>query len=365
MSHSRFRHHTGLLKALLPALVLMAAVSACDCECCDCDDPGGDNGWIWYRTKVEAKYDREWYIPVTPRHDWTAEWPADMGITPKDLEHPMPEGLRVVTFASDGDVRSYNMEPQGGDVPMTQFTTNLLFYNNDTEFIVIDNPENFAEATATTRARNPGVYSGNPAVGTHAGSETVRSQPDMLFRAALSEQQTDSTVSEIVDSPKETHIIPVTLSPAVYTYAIHFNFDKGFEYVLSGGAAMTGMASGVRLCTGRTLEEPCTIMFDLHKTENGLTGVMMSFGAPGYRDGDELYEPKGRYGITLQLVLTNGKHISYSTEVTAQMSSQPAGGVVIVGGIEVSEEDAKPEGGGAFDVEVDPWGEPSDFEIIL
>ena len=47
------------------------------------------------------------------------------------------------------------------------------------------------------------------------------------------------------------------------------------------------------------------------------------------------------------------------------MSSQPAGGVVIVGGIEVSEEDAKPEGGGAFDVEVDPWGEPSDFEIIL
>lgn len=37
----------------------------------------------------------------------------------------------------------------------------------------------------------------------------------------------------------------------------------------------------------------------------------------------------------------------------------------MTGGITVEEEDAKPEGGGSFDVSVDPWGAPNDYEISL
>lgn len=363
MQHSRFRHisTTALSLALPLALLAGAAVSACDCDCCDCDDPI-DGNWQWYRTRIEADYDREWYIPVTPRETPDLE---GTGIKADDLVYPMPKGLRTVVFSTNGEVRSYNMEASGGDVPMTELTSNLLFYNNDTEYIVINSPENFAEATATTRGRNPGSYSGNPSVGTDRQTQPVRSEPDMLFRAALSEQAVDSTVAAAVSDPKELHIVPVTLTPAVYTYVVRFDFESGLEYAVAGAAALSGMSSGVNLSTGRTLEEPCTVMFDCEKTEKGMIGIVRSFGAPGYRDGDELYQPTGRYGITLQLVLTNGKHISFNTDISPQLATQPAGGVVAVGGIKVSEEEAKPEGGGSFDVDVDPWGEPTDYEIML
>lgn len=359
--------HTATFILSLPALLLMSVLQSCGCGCgCHCcDEPDIPTG-IWYKTYVEADYDREWFIPVTPRYDWAAHWPDSIGVSYASLELPMPTGLRVVTFTSGGEVYHHNIEAEGGEVAMESETTNLLLYNNDTEYIVFDHPDSFSDCTATTRRRNGGFYSGNARVGSDTVSEPVRSQPDILYRRGMSETKVDSILRKEESDPATIHVIPTTLYPAVYVYVVHFNFDKGLEHVINGAAAVTGMSAGVRLSNGNTLEETCTLMFDCHKTDKGMTGTFVSFGIPGYTpENGELYHPHGRYGITLQLVLTNSKRVSYAMDVTPQMSAQPCGGVIMTGGISVDEDDAKPEGGGSFDVSVDPWGAPNDYEIIL
>lgn len=366
MTPKNFRHAKAFTRTLLTLMTMSALASCgCGCGCHCCDEPGGGEG-KWYRTMIDATYDREWFIPSTPRYDWTAHWPDSLGISPESLEMPMPEGLRVATFSSDGAVDNYNLEPAGGEVRMSAETTRLLLYNNDTEYIVFENPDDFDNATATTRRRNAGFYAGNARVGSDTVSEPVMSQPDMLYRRAMREASVDSALRTATSGPEEIHNIPVTLVPAVYTYVVHFSFDKGLSHVMTASAALTGLSAGVRLSTGNTLDNACTIMFDCEKNADGITGTVMSFGAPGYQpEKPELYRPDRRYGITLRAVLSNAKIVSYTADITSQMAAQPSGGVVIVSGLEVSDEDSRPTGGGSFDVTVDPWGAPNDIEINL
>lgn len=356
-----------IARFILFAAVLLTTVSACcDCHCCD-EPPAPGEDWRWYRTLVEANYDRDWYIPVSPRADWRRDWPEGLGRPFASLELPMPKGLRVTTFAGE-DAKMYNVSAQGGEVPMSTYTTDLLFYNNDTQYIVVVDPESFANATAMTRVRNAGSYAGNPRVGTDVEPEPVCSSPDLLYRAALSASKVDSLEAVMDVDPDSLRLIDVTLVPGVYTYAVHFQFESGLEYVLSAAGAMTGLAQGVNLSTGRTVDDRCTMLFDCTKTDGGITGVLTTFGVPGYTPGGELYGPEGRYGITLQAVLTNGRHVSFNLDISAQISAQPAGGVVIVGPLSIDPADAQPDGGsgtGGFEVNVNPWGAPTDIEINL
>ncbi len=364
------KHSRTLLIGL--ATAAMSVLSSCGSDFCGCDyppiippEPDVPAG-VWYKTYVEAEYDREWYIPVTPRYELPSDWPEKAEVNPDSLLLPMPTGLRVVTFTSNGQTEHHNIEAEGGEVAMESDTERLLLYNNDTEYIVFTNTDSFDSCTATTRRRSGGFYSGNARVGSDTVSEPVRSQPDILYRRAMREQTVDSLLRVEETDPAQIHVIPTMLYPAVHVYIVHFNFTKGLEHVLNGAAAMTGMSAGVNIATGETLEETCTLMFDCEKTADGMTGTFLSFGAPGYSpENGELYHPHGRYGITLQLMLNNSKRISYTIDVTAQMVAQPCGGVVMTGDIEVDDETAKPEGGGSFDVSVDPWGAPNDYEITL
>ena len=63
-------------------------------------------------------------------------------------------------------------------------------------------------------------------------------------------------------------------------------------------------------------------------------------------------------------MLPNGGMKSFEFDVSDQMSDQPRGGVIRVGGIVVDESDFPTEGGG-FDVDVDGWGEYEDIELPL
>lgn len=367
MAHLK-KLHTGTIIYALFILLLTPVFTACGCGCgcCCCDSPDDGDKSLWYRTMIDATYDREWFVPVTPRYNWTEHWPDSIGIDPQALEFPLPAGLRVVTFTSDGKADHHNLDTHGGEVRMTGETTGLLFYNNDTEYILYKNTDSFTEATATTRRRNVTFYSGNPRIGSDTVSEPVMSQPDMLYRRSLKEQAVDSALRIGESSPEDIHNIPVTLVPAVYVYVIHFGFDKGLNYVLNASAALSGVSAGVNLSTGNTLDNACTLIFDCEKTADGITGTVMSFGAPEYQpENPELYHPDRRYGITLRVVLTNSRIISFTADITGQMAAQPSGGIVMVGGLEIDEEDSKPTGGGSFDVTVDPWGAPNDYEINL
>lgn len=368
MNRSYFHHKITTLTFAL-ALILIPALQSCDCGCgCCCDEPDVNKPVVWYKTNVVASYDREWYFPTSPRYDWTEHWPDNLGLEPNALLFPLPSGLRVATYTSADEAGHHNLDTFGGDVLMDEETTGLLLYNNDTEYIVFSNPDSFSDATATTRRRNIATYAGNRSVDSDTISEPVRSQPDMLYLKALRKSAIDSIVDvESRNSQLDTiHTLDVTLEPTVYVYVVHFTFDKGLEHVLNSSAAISGMSAGVNLSTGNTLDEACTLIFDCTRSSDGLTGTMMSFGAPGYCPSNQkLYNPNKRYGVTLRVVLSNTKILSFTADISSQMAAQPRGGVVMVTGLEITDEDAKPTGGGSFDVTVDPWGEPNDYEINL
>lgn len=93
---------------------------------------------------------------------------------------------------------------------------------------------------------------------------------------------------------------------------------------------------------------------------------MYCFGVPNY-PGDHYTRADGTpayYTLNLEVLLNNGKLLSYEFDVTDQVNAQPRGGVITVEGIEVSDEDGM-EGSGGFDVTVDGWGDYVDIPLPL
>lgn len=353
MQHSRFRHNSF---RMLPFILILLGFSSCIYEYpdpCEDDKPIG-----WYPAIVEASYETDWYLPVTPRKPWESDFPASLGIDESRLRPEVPAGLRVLSYPDDGDMKSFNLPAHGGDINLHALSSHLLFYNNDTEYILINPKAGFDSVVATTRRHSAGTYKGNPKVGTIENPQPIYSSPDMLFRRSIYDYD--------ADSPDSLRVINVHLLPAVFSYVVHFGFDSGIDYVQSAKGAITGMARGVLLSSGKALDDgSVTLLYDCDKEGDGMTGVVKSFGLPGYTPEGEPMYPDRRYGITLQTFLKNGKLLTFDFDVTSQVAVQPYGGVIIVNGLKISESDGKPEGGnGAFDVDVDPWGPSDDIDIM-
>lgn len=77
---------------------------------------------------------------------------------------------------------------------------------------------------------------------------------------------------------------------------------------------------------------------------------------PDYPNEHYTTRTERRYGLNLEVRLKNGKVKSFDFDVTDQVAVQPQGGVIVVSGIEISDEEGT-EGGSGFDVTVKDWGE--------
>lgn len=351
--HSRYRH---ILLAATLSLATLLGVTSCIYEypdgCPDDEDTG------WYLTRIAATYDTEWFVPVTPRQISYNDSASIFGIGQERLRPQKPTGLRIVSYPDEGgDLRSFNLPPDGGSIVLHSLSSHLLFYNNDTEYLIIDPKAGFENTVATTRRHSPETFKGNTAIGSDLSTHPVYSEPDMLFRSAISDYD--------ASAPDSARIINVMLQPAVYSYVVHFMFSHGLDYVAAARGAISGMASGVYLSTGNTIDNNgVTILYDCERENNGLTGVVKSFGIPGYVADSEQSTSAKRYGITLQTYLKNGKLLVFDFDVSSQVAVQPLGGVVMVGGLEIPDSVGKPTGGsGGFDVDVNPWGPSSDIDI--
>ena len=65
-----------------------------------------------------------------------------------------------------------------------------------------------------------------------------------------------------------------------------------------------------------------------------------------------------------QEIMVNGKFKTFEFDVTDQVKGQPRGGVIVVSGLSISDDEGL-EGGGSFDVDVDGWGEWVDIPLPL
>ena len=304
-----------------------------------------------YHIRVNADYRCVWEETYTGT-DWKAEWPTNY-LPYESLLPSLPTGLRVVNTSLDGRSDIHNLPAKGGVVNLYQGVNDLLFYNNDTEYILFSRDNNDASTRATTRSRTRASYTSSKFA--NEGEETVNA-PDMLYANFIDDY--------VVEKQLEPEDIDVTLHPLVFTYKIRYEFEAGLEYVSLARGALTGMARSVLLNTGETSVEPATILFDCEMTDFGSRAVVNSFGVPDFPNNYFGTRGTNKHALNLELMLRNGKTITFDYDVTDQVAKQPHGGVIVVKGIVVEKDDGV-SGSGAFDVEVKDWGEYEDIYLPL
>lgn len=256
------------------------------------------------------------------------------------------EGIAAVLY--DGQMaysRETHLPGSGGRLTTEATTRAILFYNDDTEYIIFNNMELLTQASATsTNCTRSGVEP------LHPGERAVN-PPDMLYACCVTDFQ-----PERVEGWKP---MAVTIQPLVYTYTVSYLMESGGQYVAEARGALAGMAGSVFLADGHTSDTSVTILYDCELTDQGAEARVNAFGIPSYPDGD----PTRRYDLALELLLKNGRVLNFTFDVTDQVRSQPRGGVITVGGVSVSDEQGAGGGGGGFQPSVEGWGESTDVDL--
>lgn len=153
------RTYTVMEYVPLLALMLMLLSSCEHKELCFDHDLHAPKSEV----RVEAEYEKEWQYTYENGTDWKnyPTWQESFGMEYDALRPRIPNGLRVQVYNADGSDKILNIAPEGDVVYMRPGKHSLLFFNNDTEYIVFDEMQSFALAKATTRTRTRSSYLGN------------------------------------------------------------------------------------------------------------------------------------------------------------------------------------------------------------
>lgn len=331
----------------------MSTLQSCDQKEL-CFDHWDHSVYVPYRLEVDWELDWEYAYPGGP--DWQVNWPGErFGMTYDALRPVRPKGIRALVYHDENPVDQNNLAASGGDLPLRTGHHRLLFYNNDIEFVLINDISSAASATATTRGRSRSSYFGSPFVRGGSKEKTVNA-PDPLFGHYIEDFTAETaTAGETLE---------LTMKPLVFTYLVRVAFDHGLEYVALARGALAGVAETVFLFDGHTGAGTATILYDFEITDDGLEAKVNSFGAPDYPNDKYSRSQSSPYGLNVEVRLKNGKIFSYDFDISRQMAAQPRGGVIEVGGISISDEDGK-EDSGSFDVDVNGWGDFEDVPIVF
>lgn len=331
------------LYSYIGILALLLCATGCRKELCYDHDQHG----ISVKVDAQFSWEQEWERPYD--HNWKQEWKPEWKGAYDDLRPATAKGIRLVTYQEAARLGEGNIPVTGGRLPLPEGMASLLFYNNDTEYIVFNDLTAVASATATTRSVSRGGFKS-----LHDGERTMN-QPDMLYGHFIEDYETERTLEPVA--------LPVTMRPLVYTYLIRYEFKKGLQYVALARGALAGMAESVYLKDGHTGDEAATILFDCAKEDYGAEVRVNTFGVPNY-PGDHYTKADRRFTLNLEVKLYNGKLKNLEFDVTDQIVGQPRGGVIVVDGIEISDKEGT-EGGGAFDPTVEGWGDFIDIPLPI
>lgn len=312
-----------------------------------------DEHSLGYDAQVIAEYEQDWEYQWGEGRDWAATWPEqEFGFKYDDLRPQIPGGLRSVVYFPKRRPFISNLAPNGGVVHLAQGPHDIIFHNNDAEYIVFDELETFASARATTRTKTRASYFGSPYSETGEAELTV-APPDMLYGHFFEQYEMERSV--------EPAPMPVVMRPLVFTYYIRIKITHGRDYVALARGALSGMAADVYLNSGATSPSSATLLFDASLTDFGAQAFVLSFGVPNFPNPNYT-KANAHYGLNIELRLRNGKILKYDRDVSDQVSSQPRGGVIEVSDIVVPDEEGLEQSSG-FIVDVTDWDEFEDIYV--
>lgn len=329
-------------------IVALASIFATSCNHKElCEDAR------MYHINLHADYRLDW--EDTNDIDWKSPgcWPEHY-LAYDNLRPNIPDELLLAWDYKNGRANYLNYtKPGGGVINLGNEYTNLLIHN-DSEYNDIHYSSDGTIVRATTRASTRASFKGYKL---GEVKEETKKSPDLLFANYFENFQIDKTLN-----PTDFY---TTLQPLVFTYYIRIPIKSGLEYVKLNGHSgdISGMADGVNLLNGETVDNAVTILFDntedygyrvINVTDWGIEAIVRSYGLPGYPQVNYPTRTNVNYlGIN---IYTGGKVVRFECDITDQMRKQPHGGVIEWSGEDiVIEKDSGVAGSGAFDVEVEGW----------
>lgn len=340
-------NHSSTLRALLAAAIMIPTFTSCRKELC----------YNHFRSaSVSLAWEYAWERDYGMNHadTWDA---AYHGVSYESLLPSKPDGVTMLKYRpGEASPATLFLSADGGEINIGEGGEHsLLFFNNDTEYIILSDMASLPAARATTTTRTRSTLGQIREL--HPDERTMN-PPDVLFASFV------DAMPEI--GIHETAPLPVRMQPLVYTYVIHYEFEHGLEHVALVRGALAGMAEAVFLRDGVTSEESATILYDCELSGHGAIAKVRSFGVPGFPD--EYYgrstpsRADRKYTLNLEVLLTHGTIKEFTFDISDQMARQPRGGVINVSGIRVEDEE-NVGGGSGFDVTVDDWGPHQDITL--
>lgn len=332
--------------------------------------------------------------------DWKTEWQY---MWDESLHGPLgysePSGVRANVFSlTESNERfkytTRNLPKSGGRVNLTtRQSYDMVFFNNDTEYILFYSDDANDYLYATTRSNSKTAY-------TRAYAHY--NQPDQLFGTFLH----DLYVTDDPDAytihydangyPYYLYNITASLTPYTFIYLcqvmlLNNNDEEGKRIIGCNGISADGLAGGVDLFTrvtdslnlvAITQEDVKPIQAnrplrlpDGTQTEGDIFAArIMTWGIPGIDPLEKIMartvvQPQDSIEVGIGLTLRNGNVHSIQRNITELIKRKPAGGVItiVIDTAEIPDSiiGEKPKPGGGFDASVDNWENEIEADIII
>ena len=332
--------------------------------------------------------------------DWKTEWQY---MWDESLHGPLgysePSGVRANVFSlNESNERlnytTRNLPKSGGRVNLTtRQSYDMVFFNNDTEYILFYSDDANDYLYATTRSNAKTAY-------TRAYAHY--NQPDQLFGTYLH----DLYVTDDPDAytihydangyPYYLYNITASLTPYTFIYLcqvmlLNNNDEEGKRIIGCNGISADGLAGGVDLFTritdslnlvAITQEDVKPIQAnrplrlpDGTQTEGDIFAArIMTWGIPGIDPLEKIMartevQPQDSIEVGIGLTLRNGNVHSIQRNITELIKRKPAGGIItiVIDAAEIPDSiiGEKPKPGGGFDASVDNWENEIEADIII
>lgn len=335
-------------KGLLVLFIFLLAINT-SCRKSLCYDHDAHS--LGVRLDIKPTWDTLWQRDYG--RNWEYNWNNNWDYSYYDLTPEIPSGLRSIVYYKDSTIYSENnLPPTGGRISLGTDKYSMLFYNNDTEYIVFDGVYNVASTRATTRTLSRSSYK------SLNSEERTINQPDMLFSCYVDNYKGEYSLG--------AYEYNIKMKPLVYTYLIRYEFSRGLKHVALARGAMSGMAEFVYLNNGHTSSESATILYDCSIKSWGIEARVTTFGLPNQKGEHYVKSSQGslkKNAMSLEVKLNNGTIKTFEFDITNQLINQPLGGVIIVSDLEITDKEGA--GGGGFDVSVEGWGDAIDIPILM
>lgn len=329
-------------------------------------------------------------VSVMWQVDWQARWSFPWNAEVYGpIGYTEPKSMRLDLYPLDAEGRPkghvvYNFYGTSAEIPISVGVHDMIFHNNDSEVLLFSGDVEHEQIACATRIIASGIKASSPVKTVSQKTETKASidslpeepvalMPDPLFSEYEKARYISDNIEdyEYIDG-RYVLRIEGTLEPLSYIHLIQINLHNNYGRVVgsNGGAALTGVAAGVDLCSRESQASTVSVITDaLFNRETDQYGIrMLSFGIPGcnpYDAASVAAAPAGPHFLVLNITYMDASWRNIRIDITDAFRALPLGGVI---DIDLDVDDFPPEHalrGDGFQALIDNWEEVHGSATII